>query len=92
MINKLWNVFVPSRMIFYPDEVSGILAYHQRVQRTDPLRERFTESSAVRHVVNLEYANSGYLKIQLEINREDETRGGFSICDIRGKCSTPAGR
>jgi hypothetical protein len=46
MISKLWNTFAPSTQKLYPDDIPEILGYQERMRRTDPMNERFTESSA----------------------------------------------
>jgi hypothetical protein len=73
--------FFKDSLALYPDEIPNTLDYVNRVQRTDPLNERFVESSATKHVVNLAHDRSGYLKIKnLEIPNEN---GDFSINDFK---------
>lgn len=81
MLNKFASFFFRDTLALYPDDVPSTLDYAARVQRTDPMNERFTESSAVRHVVNLSHDRSGYLKIE-NVEIPNETADTFSIVDV----------
>jgi hypothetical protein len=84
MFSKLRSIFRSNKLKLYPEDIRETLGYHKRVQRTDPMNHRYTESYVVRHIVNLAYERSGYLKIKhMEISRA--TSSTLSICDIKRK-------